>query len=217
VDACWIPIRDPKTEEVSIFNGFWIYKRCQASQYFAIYDGLARIKAKSGAELDAIKKSTEGLPLVELPKGTKVESKEKENFLRYEPVLAQKTVAELAQKFSKKKPNTKDIEKISQELLGELQPQITLALAGQVYAYFLRSSDLVVSEDPLLLRKHHYFNFDSEIAESSCSRNPVLTRVVRVSEVTLSAVLLNLRWQPATPPGSDGKPGDRAVKNPSPP
>src|SRR6267378_4111282 len=130
---------------------------------FAIYDGLARIKAKSGAELDAIKESTEGLPLVQLPKGTKVESKEKENFLRYEPVLAQKTVAELAQKFSKKKPNTKDIEKISQELLGELQPQITLALAGQVYAYFLRSSDLVVSEDPLLLRKHHYFNFDSEI------------------------------------------------------
>src|SRR5437660_8329738 len=31
---------------------------------FAIYDGLTRIKAKSGAELDAIKKSTEGLPLV---------------------------------------------------------------------------------------------------------------------------------------------------------
>src|SRR6202521_3374445 len=130
---------------------------------FAIYDGLARIKANSGAELDAIKKSTEGLPLVELPKGTKVESKEKENIVRYEPVLAQKMVAELAQKFSKKKPNTKDIEKISQELLGALQPQITLALAGQVYAYFLRSSGLLVSEDPLLLRKHHYFNFDSEI------------------------------------------------------
>ncbi len=44
-----------------------------------------------------------------------------------------------------------------------LQPQVTLALAGQVYAYFLRPSDLVVSEDPLLLRKHHYFNFDWEM------------------------------------------------------
>jgi hypothetical protein len=130
---------------------------------FAIYNGLARIKTKSGAELDAIKKSTDALPIVELPKGTKVESKEKENIVHYEPRLAQKTVAELAQTFSKKKPNTKDIEKISQELLGELQPQVTLALAGQVYAYFLRSSDLVVSEDPLLLRKHHYFNFDSEM------------------------------------------------------
>src|SRR6267154_274082 len=130
---------------------------------FAIYDGLTRIKTQGGTELAAIKKNIEGLPLVELPKGARVESKEKESIVRYEPTVSQKAVAELAQKLSKKKPNIKDIEKISQELLGELQPQVTLALAGQVYAYFLRSSDLVVSEDPLLLRKHHYFNFDSEI------------------------------------------------------
>jgi len=129
---------------------------------FAIYDGLTRIKSQGGAELVAIKKNIEGLPLVELPKGMKVKSEEKESIVRYEPALAQKAVAELAQKFLKKKPNTKDIEKISQELLGELQPQVTLALAGQIYAYFLRSSDLLVSEDPLLLRKHHYFSFDSE-------------------------------------------------------
>jgi tetratricopeptide (TPR) repeat protein len=128
---------------------------------FAIYDGLTKVKTQGGAELVTIKKNIEAFPLVELPKGMKVESKEKESIVRYEPALAQKAAAELDQKLSKKKPNTKDIEKNSQELLGELQPQVTLALAGKVYAYFLRSSDLVVSEDPLLLRKHHYFDFDS--------------------------------------------------------
>jgi len=130
---------------------------------FAIYDGLARSKARGGAELDVIKKNIETLPLAQLPKDTKVEGKAKESIARYEATPAQKLLAELALKFSKKKPNTKDIEKISQELLGVLQPQVTLALAGQVYAYFLRPSDLVVSEDPLLLRKHHYFNFDWEM------------------------------------------------------
>ena len=103
------------------------------------------------------------MPLVELPKSSKVIGKEKDSIVRYEPLPVQKMAGEMAAKFGKKKPNPKDIEKASLELLAELQPQVTLALAGKVYAYFLRSSDLVVSEDPLLLRKHHYFVFDSEV------------------------------------------------------
>ena len=138
---------------------------------FAIYDGLARIKTQGGAELDLIKKNIETLPHVELPKGMRIEGKEKESIARYEATPAQKSLTDLAQKLSKKKPNTKDIEKISQELLAELQPQITLVLAGQVYAYFLRPSDLVVSEDPLLLRKHHYFEFDQEIGRKELLTN----------------------------------------------
>jgi len=42
VDACWIPIRDPKTEEVSIFNGFGFTKVPSLDSMFAIYDGLAK-------------------------------------------------------------------------------------------------------------------------------------------------------------------------------
>jgi tetratricopeptide (TPR) repeat protein len=164
IRGCLLPNARPESRRRIEFQRILdLQKVPSVDNIFAIYDGLARIRTKGGAELEAIKKSAEGLPSMELPKGTKVESKEKESIARYEPSLAQKAVAELAQKVSKKKPNTKDIEKISEELLGALQPQVTLALAGQVYAYFLRSSDLVVSEDPLLLRKHHYFNFDSEI------------------------------------------------------
>src|SRR5260370_11655282 len=35
VDACWVPMLDPKTEEVSSFTGLWIYKRYQASTIFS--------------------------------------------------------------------------------------------------------------------------------------------------------------------------------------
>ena len=112
-----------------------------------------------------------------MPKNTKYKLKDKELILRYQPTGVQKSANELALKLGKKKPNAKEIERASQELLAELQPQVTLALAGRVYAYFLRSSDLVVAEDPLLLRKHHYFNFESEIdrkqllAESSFNQS----------------------------------------------
>jgi len=131
---------------------------------FAVYDGLKGLKSQGGAKyLDVIKKSSDELPMVELPKGTKADAKEKEAIVRYEPAPVQKTVAELAMKFSKKKVNSSDVEKLSQSVLKELQPQMTLALAGIVYGYFLRSSDLVVSEDALLLRKHHYFSFETDV------------------------------------------------------
>jgi len=130
---------------------------------FAIYDGLTSIRTtQGGAAIDTVKKAVETLPSLGLAKGTKAEGKEKELIARYEPASAQKLVAELAQKLSRKKSNSKDIEKIAGQLLEELQPQVTLALTGQMYAYFLRPSDLVLSEDPLLLRKHHYFDFESE-------------------------------------------------------
>ena len=146
-----------------------LQKAPSLDRLFAIYDGLTKIKTQRDTRIDALKKSIEAFPIVELPKATRVESKEKESIVRYEITPAQKIVAELAQKLSKKKNNSHDIEKISQQLLGVLQPQVTLALAGQVYAYFLRPSDLVLSEDPLLLRKHHYFDFDSESGRKQLS------------------------------------------------
>lgn len=129
-----------------------------------IYEETKKLSATGAAALAAIEKSANGLPFVELPKNIKVEGKEKESILRYDPAPIRKIVAQMAQKIAKHKQNAKELEKLSKELLAALQPQISLALAGQVYAYFLRPADLVVSEDPLLLRKHHYFNFTSEVS-----------------------------------------------------
>jgi tetratricopeptide (TPR) repeat protein len=128
----------------------------------SIQEGAKNLAATGATALATIEKYASGLPLVEWPKNTKVGGKEKESILRYDPAPIHKIVAELAQKTEKHKQNVKELEKLSQELLAALQPQISLALAGQVYAYFLRPSDLVISEDPLLLRKHHYLNFSSQ-------------------------------------------------------
>lgn len=142
-----------------------------------LYDAVAKISTKGPEEFAAVRKSAEGLPAVELPKDRKVAGKETENIVRYQPTALQKYATELAERLGRKNLNPNEIERASQELLAQLQPQVTLALAGKVYAYFLRSSDLMVSEDPLLLRKHHYFRFDSIIVrkqflpESAFSRN----------------------------------------------
>jgi tetratricopeptide (TPR) repeat protein len=128
---------------------------------FAIYAAAASRSPKGPLEAAAIEKIANGLPAVELPKATKISGKEKESILRYDPAPVHKVVSQLTQKAAKNKANSKDIEKLCEELIAELQPQVSLALAGPVYAYFLRPEDLVVSEDALLLRKHHYFSFDS--------------------------------------------------------
>ena len=128
----------------------------------AIYDGATKRFPKGARDVSAVEKNASGIPVVELPKTTKISGKSKDSILRYDLGPVHKVVSQLAQKTAKSKANPKDIEKLSEELIGELQPQVSLALAGPVYAYFLRPKDLVVSEDALLLRKHHYFSFDDE-------------------------------------------------------
>ncbi|HEV2731499.1 MAG TPA: hypothetical protein VGV15_15820, partial [Terriglobales bacterium] len=130
----------------------------------AIYDAAAKVSTRQSASdsLPAIQKWIDGLPTVDLPKEIKVSGKEKSAILRYDPAPARKIVAQLREKAAKRKPNPKDLEKLARQLRSELQPQVTAALAGPLYAYFLRSSDLVVANDPLLLRKHHYFDFSFE-------------------------------------------------------
>jgi len=99
------------------------------------------------------------LPSVELPRTEGVTGEERENLLRYNPAKARRLAEDLRVKASKGNANPKDIQKVTRELMTSLEPQVTAALAGPVYAYFLRPSDLIVREDPLLLRKHRYFDF----------------------------------------------------------
>lgn len=126
-----------------------------------IYDAannLSAAKAPLGS-VQAIQRGVDSLPVVELPKGTKISGEEKNAILRYDPAPARKVVGQMREKTSKRKINPKDLQKLARELQTELQPQVVAALVGPVYAYFLRSSDVIVMNDPLLLRKHHYFEF----------------------------------------------------------
>lgn len=130
----------------------------------SIYDAAAQLSTekKVNDSLTAVQKGVENLPTVDLPKEIKVSGKEKSAILRYGTAPLRKIAAQLREKAAKRRPNPKDMEKLAQELRAELQPQVTAALAGPLYAFFLRSTDLIVANDSLLLRKHHYFDFSLE-------------------------------------------------------
>ncbi len=98
------------------------------------------------------------LPAVPLPKEVSVSGREKDAILLYDPGRAQKLIEEW--NLNARSPqNGSSNQKLAGEILKAIEPQVTLALAAPVYAYFFRSADRVISDDPLLLRKHRYFDF----------------------------------------------------------
>ena len=126
-----------------------------------ICDGVSKwsTKTPAPADLAAIEKSAASIPSVGLAKDSKIRGREKDSITRGETAPILKILSETEQKTAKRKVNRDEIAKLSIELLGELEPQVTLALSGPIYGYFLRSTDLVESSDALLLRKHHYINY----------------------------------------------------------
>lgn len=80
---------------------------------------------------------------------------------RYKTKDAQATISKLRAKLQKRKRNAVEIETVSSELLAELEPWAELAMAGQIYARYLDASDVLVSEDPLLLRKHEFIAIEA--------------------------------------------------------
>jgi tetratricopeptide (TPR) repeat protein len=128
---------------------------------FSVFDAANKLSGGGSMreEVSTLRTGVAGLPRIELTKEMKALGKEKDALAGYGLAVAGKRVEEIGQKASKRKPNRKAIQKLSEELLAQLQPHITAALAGPIYAYFLRPTDLVVSEDALLLRKHRYVDF----------------------------------------------------------
>jgi len=102
---------------------------------------------------------TSHLPKVEFPRNGHIGLREKESIQLYDPGEIRKHAAALNQIAQKPNPSLDAARKVAQELLSAIGPQVTAALAAPIYAYYLRSTDLIVSEDPLLLRKHRYVDY----------------------------------------------------------
>ncbi len=150
----------PSSRRIADFQSLLELQKVPSLQtLLSVYDATASLSSKGSGDISVIEKGTASLPSARLQKGTNADDKDKENILRYDPAPIHKVVEELLQKTAKRKVNPNDIQKLAHQLLGELEPQVTAALAGPIYAYFLRSSDMVVSEDQLLLRKHRYYDF----------------------------------------------------------
>ena len=115
---------------------------------------LAEAKDPPAPQIQALKTLSAGLYFVDVPKELKVAGKEREEMQGFQPHHLEEIVKQFEEKTGKKKVNPKDLEKLSQEYLEEMDAPVRWVLEGAVYAYFLSPDDLLVSEDPLLLRKH---------------------------------------------------------------
>lgn len=119
---------------------------------------IAKDPTSASAQLKALDEAAKKIPSVDLAKSAKA-GKAGKVLAAEQPEKALAIVARIRQKAASRKLNPKDFEKLEQELLSGLAPAMRLALAGIVYAYYFRSTDLLVSDDPLLIRKHRFYDF----------------------------------------------------------
>lgn len=123
---------------------------------------VAQGPAAAAAAAKTIESRLPALVVMTPPKGSKPLNWQKDHLEAWRVSRLQELVREVVQKAARKKPNPKDFPKLSTELMEELAPWTELCLRGLVYAHYLREDDLLVSEDPFLVRKHQFISFHAD-------------------------------------------------------
>lgn len=113
-------------------------------------------KRTAAAGIRVLESRAAGLNYVEASKDLGLKGKTREQVEGFQPRRLQELVKQFRDKTSRKTVNPKDLKKLSQDYLEAIDVPVRWALEGVVYAYFLSPDDLLVSEDPLLLRKHQF-------------------------------------------------------------
>jgi tetratricopeptide (TPR) repeat protein len=106
---------------------------------------------------DLIEQSVAALPVVAVPKSVDSSAAGLGQYLRQwktEDLL--RIVRDLRRRTAQRSPNPRDLESLKVRLCDALSPWLELALRGFVFGLYFRPSDLVISEDPLFVRKHQY-------------------------------------------------------------
>ena len=159
LETDWVAKRDKDFRHV-----YELQKVTPLALLYEIYDAAAKLSAGQGdasAAVKIIETATAALPVVEVPKTLKANGKRRENLAVYQPKKVADLVAKLGKSAAKRKSDKKEIERLCRELLAEINVPVRLALTGIVYAYYFRPEDLLISEDPLFLRKHEFVDLDS--------------------------------------------------------
>ncbi|HLY16624.1 MAG TPA: hypothetical protein VKR61_05340, partial [Bryobacteraceae bacterium] len=126
---------------------------------YRLYDAAGSLIANRGdaaKNIGMLEAASAALPVVEVPKTMHVKGKLRDDLQAFQRPAAVAEIAKLRQKSGKGKLNQKDVEKLCREVLADMNPQVRIALTGILYAYYFRAGDLLVSEDPLFLRKHEF-------------------------------------------------------------
>ncbi|MGD0200948.1 MAG: hypothetical protein ABSD27_09400 [Bryobacteraceae bacterium] len=166
VKAEWVFGGVPKSIDVTAARiAAWdrvleIQKAPSLTTVMAIVNAASNLAAGPAAQVALMEANAAKLPAVDVEKGAKLEGKEREHIRHSLPDKVLKAIAEAHKKVAKsKKIKPQDIQTLSSEVLAELEPQMRLALAGILYAYYFRPSDLLLADDPLLLRRHRIADY----------------------------------------------------------
>ena len=140
------------------------YRQLLALQKVPSFDALFTIwtsvtKARDRpASLDDAQRALSTLAVLVPPKAWKLYGETKKSLDRYQTAEAQSILLKLRETLAKRKRNPNEIGRLSTQLMAALDPWTQLAMVGAIYARYLDPTDLVVSEDPMLLRKHQFIS-----------------------------------------------------------
>ncbi len=139
-----------------------IQKAPSLTAVMAIVSAASNLAVGPPAQVALMEANASRLPAVDVDKSTKLEGKDKDHIHRLLPEKVLRAIGEAHKKVAKsKKINPKDLQKLSIEVLAELEPQMRLALGGVLYAYYFRPNDILLADDPLLLRRHRNADYTS--------------------------------------------------------
>lgn len=114
-----------------------------------------------------LEKSFAALPRVEFSKAQKPRGEIRQTVELYNAPGGPRLLAEVKKQAARKKPNPKEFDKLSRQLLQELAAPLALAALSLDYAYFLRPTDLAAAEDSLLVRKHQFIELDTTLKRTT--------------------------------------------------
>ncbi len=121
---------------------------------------LSEGKAPAADCLKALEALQAGILSVPVPKELKMSEVDRKFLADRESDKVPEILLHLKQQFARKKVNLDDVRKLRVEFLAATASTVKVALSGIIYANFLNPDDLLVSEDPLLLRKHRFLEVD---------------------------------------------------------
>ena len=115
---------------------------------------------RASEHLETVASHADGLLTVEIPKSLRLKDEERASLEKFEVLKLRETIDRLRRAPARGEGAESTRRQLTSELMDELNPHVALALTGIVYAYFLSPDDLLVSEDPLLLRRHRFVSRD---------------------------------------------------------
>ncbi len=116
----------------------------------------AQRQSTSADAVDDAQRQVSTFVVLPIPKAWRVDSDRKKYLDLFTNTDALAVIGKIREKQAKRKQYPSEVQKLADNLTADLEPWVELALVSRIYARYLDPSDLLVSEDPMLVRKHEF-------------------------------------------------------------